>query len=171
VKEYHETRFWQDVRRVQVRVVPADHPIEDYRGIGFFESLDAVAVDERWRARFAVCFYFESLIDQGLHHFFHAEHSRFQTARPLPKFGRFGLGPHVEHPSMFLAAARAGWAMSRETLVRLLVEGAIHFPAWADAFFRREGISVAGVDLFRTIRDRDDGDLGIVVWRELRHIA
>ncbi len=166
MQAYHKQHFLNDVSRMPVTRVPANHMRESLRGLGFFDSLDGVKIAEARRLPFAVCFYFETLIDQGLHHHFPHAHERFQAVRPLPKFGTFGMGPHIRPPAAFLEAARARWKLPREPLASLLGEGARHFPAWALEFFARNLVPASASELFRALGDQDLGDLGVVRWVE-----
>jgi hypothetical protein len=73
LRDYHKRRVWDDVQRLPVDVVPLDHPVEEFRGLGFFTSLAEMELAKARRPLFTVCLYFESLLDQGLHQFFPPE--------------------------------------------------------------------------------------------------
>jgi hypothetical protein len=171
LRDYHVRRFWDDVQRLPVEVVRSDHPLEAYRGLRFFASLAGMDLAEARRPLFTVCFYFESLIDQGLHHLFHPDvHAQFQAARPLPKFGYIGTGPHIERPNAFLSAAKERWPMATDALNEYLTAGAAYF---CEAVVRppTQGQGpVTGKDVFIAIRDRDEGGLDIVVGRQLHNL-
>ncbi len=164
MREYHEQYFWADLRRLQTTAVPSDHVVAEYRGVQFFDSLDGALVPQVRRLRFAACFYFETLIDQGLHHHFRKHHGRFQSVRPLPKFGWFGMGPQILSPAKFVETARAQWSLPGDALSKELGEGAEYFPRWAHRFFVDERVEVPDGEPFRALGDQDLGDLGAVRW-------
>jgi hypothetical protein len=164
LRAYHAKHFWNDVGRILVERVPADHINHELRGVGFFGSLVSANVQQAHRLPFAACFYVEMLIDQGLHHHRPEAHARYQAARPLPKFGTFGMGPHIEPPAEFLRQAREYWDLPREALVARLGEAARHFPGWVNEFFAREDVRWTASELFRALGPQDLGELGVVSW-------
>lgn len=164
MRTYHEQQFWADVRRLPVTVAAHDHMSETYRGLGFFDTLAGAPIAEAHRLLFAVCFYFETLIDQGLHYHFPASHERFQLVRPLPKFGTLGMGPHISPPARFLKIADDHWALPRNELAELLAGGGEYFPKWAKRFFAKERVGVDAAELFGALGTQNLGDLGNVRW-------